>query len=456
MDGSFPARVGGAAPGDRRPAVDVARILALTVVVLGHLTIAVVDLDAAGEVRGTNLLTLEPAWRWMAMLAPMPVFFAAAGWANSMADLRSSARRLAAVVGTAAVVVVVWSSIVAVTWAVGGDETLVGRGAWIATQPLWFLAAYVPLAAMGGHVASLARNHMRPAVVVVVVALVGLDLARFGGDAPAWIGWACFPLAWGLPWLLGAWWRDRVERGHLNERRAGLALIVGGTLVAAGLVAWAGYSVALIDTGGDARSNTTPPGLYTAAAGVVSGGPVARGRQLAGPARAGASSLVGRGGEGRDRGVRVAPDGPVADGRPGRCRPARPRPAHRGLVGHPTAVVGRGPRSHRARWWRRPPPGGPVCAGWAGPDRTHTPVAWPWGWSWRRPGPPSWASTARGTSPWRRPARSRSWPPTGCCGSPGWRNLRSCPEHRRLGTSTSAKPVRDVPVEHQEGRRTSR
>jgi hypothetical protein len=269
MDGSFPARVGGAGSGDRRPAVDVARILALTVVVLGHLTIAVVDRDAAGEVRGTNLLTLEPAWRWMAMLAPMPVFFAAAGWANSMADLRSSARRLAAVVGTAAVVVVVWSSIVAVTWAVGGDETLVGRGARIATQPLWFLAAYVPLAAMGGHVASLARDHMRPAVIVVVVALVGLDLARFGGDAPAWIGWACFPLAWGLPWLLGAWWRDRVERGHLNERRAGLALMAGGTLVAVGLVAWAGYSVALIDTGGDARSNTTPPGLYTAAAGVA-------------------------------------------------------------------------------------------------------------------------------------------------------------------------------------------
>jgi hypothetical protein len=269
VDGPFPSRVDGSGSSDRRPAIDVARILALVVVVVGHLTIAVVDRATAGEVRGTNLLTLEPAWRWVAALAPMPVFFAAAGWANSTADLRSSARRLAAVVGTAAVVVVVWSSIVAVTWAAGGDETLVGRGARIATQPLWFLAAYVPLASMGRHVASLARNHMRSTVVVVVVALVGLDLARIGGDAPAWIGWACFPLAWGLPWLLGAWWRDRVETGRLNEQSTGVALMAGGMLVAAGLVAWAGYSVALIDTGADTRSNTTPPGLYTATAAVV-------------------------------------------------------------------------------------------------------------------------------------------------------------------------------------------
>ena len=39
----------------RRPAIDVARVLALALVVAGHLLLATVDRDAAGDVR-------EPAW----------------------------------------------------------------------------------------------------------------------------------------------------------------------------------------------------------------------------------------------------------------------------------------------------------------------------------------------------------------------------------------------------------
>lgn len=252
---------------ERRPAIDVARILALCVVVCGHLLMAVVDRPERG-VRSANLLALQPGLAWLAVLAPMPVFFAAGGWANTRATLATSAVRLRSLVGLSAVVVVVWSVFVAVVTALTGEAGVVGTGARLATQPLWFLAAYVPLAAYGQRLAGLAsRMNM---VVLAGAGLAGLallDLARFAWGAPGWVGWPGFFLAWGLPWLAGSWWRQRYEAtAGFRERRTGLGLMVGGAAACVGLVAVFGYSPALIDVVPGARSNTTPPTLYTGVA----------------------------------------------------------------------------------------------------------------------------------------------------------------------------------------------
>lgn len=252
----------------RRPAVDVARILALVTVVAGHLLLAVVD-RFGGEVRGDNLLALHPGWEPLAALAPMPVFFAAAGWANAGAAPRRSAARLATLTGAGAVVVAAWSVGVLVAWAVAGEAGLVGRGARIATQPLWFLAAYVPFTLAAAFVARVVRRFgIAPLVAAALVVLVALDVARFAAAAPAWTGWPGFFVAWGVPWLLGTWWRGAHDRGGLDERRIGLALAIGGAAAAVALVATAGYSPALIDAVPGARSNTTPPTLFTAVAGI--------------------------------------------------------------------------------------------------------------------------------------------------------------------------------------------
>jgi peptidoglycan/LPS O-acetylase OafA/YrhL len=263
----------------RRPAIDVARILALVLVVAGHLLMAVVD-RSDGEMRGENLIELQPFWTWVAVLAPMPVFFAAGGWANATGTLRTSASRLSSLVGAASVVVVAWTVGVALTWAVAGESDLIGRGARVATQPLWFLAAYVPLTAGGVRLARLAARHV---VVLVAVAFVGLavvDALRFSLDAPTALGWTAFLVAWGVPWVLGGWWRDRSERGAIRERRAGAALATGAVAGGIGLVLLAGYSPELIDVTEGARSNTTPPTLYTAVAGIAQVGVL---MMLAGP-----------------------------------------------------------------------------------------------------------------------------------------------------------------------------
>ena len=255
----------------RRDGIDVARVSALWLVILGHLMLAVID-KPGDAVRGTNLLALKPAWAWVATLSPMPVFFAAAGWANATATARSAAPRLRSLVGLGAVVVCCWSAAVIVAITVTGRHGLVGRGARVATQPMWFIAAYAPMAVLGKRIASIGARRPLIACGLCLIALAGLDITRFALDAPDWIGWPGFYLAWGTPWLIGGWWRSRAERGLFAEHRAGLVLAVSAGAAAFALVHGAGYSSALIDAVPAARSNTTPPTLYTAILGLAQTG----------------------------------------------------------------------------------------------------------------------------------------------------------------------------------------
>jgi hypothetical protein len=251
----------------RRDAIDVARVGALAMVVAGHLLLAVIDRGPDGALRGANLLSLHPDLAWLSLLAPMPVFFAAAGWANASGTVLRAAPRLRTLVGLGAVVVLVWYVPAMVERLATGERGVLGDGARIATQPLWFLAAYLPFAASGARLAALAR---RPVVAVgsCLVLVAVLDLARFGGDAPQWIGWFGFLPAWGVPWLLGAWWRDqRFDRRR--ERRTGALIALVAAVVGAVLVWRGGYEPALIDAVAGRRSNTTPPTLFTAVAAVA-------------------------------------------------------------------------------------------------------------------------------------------------------------------------------------------
>lgn len=247
----------------RRRAIDVARAGALLVVVVGHLALAVVD-RPGGELRATNLLALRPGWAWIAVAAPMPVFFAAGGWANATTTLAASAVRLRRLVGLAAVVVVVWSAAVLVASLLTGDAGPLRGGARVATQPFWFLAAYVPLAAFGGPLARLAARRPVVSIGICLEFLALSDLARLGVREAECLGWIGFFVAWTVPWLAGAWWRDRYERGVFRERRTGLALLGGFGMAAAVLVWVGGYEVPLIDAVPGGRSNTSPPNLYTA------------------------------------------------------------------------------------------------------------------------------------------------------------------------------------------------
>jgi hypothetical protein len=257
-------------PLERRPAIDVVRVAALVAVVVGHLLMAVVDQGPDGAVRGVNLLELEPGWKWLTLLSPMPLFFAAGGWANATSSAPAAARRLRPIVGLAAVVVGVWYLPAVVELVRQGERGVLGDGARLATQPVWFLAAYLPFAAAGSW---LARSARRPvwSIGSCLVVLALADVARFALDAGELIGWVGFLPAWAVPWLLGAWWRQAVG-GRSDARRfelaRGVVLAGASLLLGAALVRWAGYSPTLVDAVAGDRSNTTPPTSFTAVAAV--------------------------------------------------------------------------------------------------------------------------------------------------------------------------------------------
>jgi hypothetical protein len=250
---------------ERRLAIDVARVLALVIVVLGHLLIAVID-RRHGELRGANLLALRPDWAWIAALAPMPVFFGAAGWANARSTIATIADRLRTLIGLGAVVATIWSVAVVAAVLVNGTSGIIGDGARVATQPLWFLAAYLPLAAAGSRLARLSARNAPMAIGGCLALLAVLDAARFAFGAPDWIGRPGFFLAWGVPWLAGGWWRSRYETGRFDEGRAGLLVALAAGLSCIALVAVLRYDFPLIDAVPGDRSNTTPPTLYTGVA----------------------------------------------------------------------------------------------------------------------------------------------------------------------------------------------
>ena len=244
-----------------------ARSLALFAVVLGHLVLAVIDRDPSGSLRGDNLIALYPHLSWLTLIAPMPIFFAAGGWANATATAQSSAARLRTLMGLGAVVVTIWSGASIVELVIVGHGSTLADGARIATQPLWFLTAYIPFAAYGKRISALAA-HPIIAVGIALAVLAAIDVARFGFHANDKWGWPSFFLAWGIPWLIGSWWRHASHSQSFNERRVGCALFIAGAVAAIMLVKTAHYYPALIDAVPNKRSNTTPPTLFTAVAAI--------------------------------------------------------------------------------------------------------------------------------------------------------------------------------------------
>lgn len=242
-------------------------------VVAGHLTLAVIDRHD-GEVRGENLLALFPHWYWVTIIAPMPLFFLAGGYANAESTFEESTKRLSLFAGIATIVVSVWALPVVIADAVSGSTGIVGDGARVATQPLWFFAAYAPLVAMGGSISHLSARAQLRLLGSCIAIVAACDLIRFGAGGPKWVGWFAFLPTYGTFWICGIVWRRKSARPGFSERRPGVILLVVTLVIAFLLTSRMGYSWALIDAVPGKRSNTTPPTLFTVTAGLLQAGVV--------------------------------------------------------------------------------------------------------------------------------------------------------------------------------------
>jgi hypothetical protein len=146
---------------------------------------------------------------------------------------------------------VVLPVVTVVTVAAGVDRKLLGTAVWLASIPLWFLAAYLALVALTPWLHALHRRAglAVPAVLVGLVAVA--DLLRMGLDVPI-VGESSYLFAWLAVYQLGFCWRDGLLR--LGRGQA-LAVAAGGLVALIGLTVLGPYNLAMVGY------NTNPPTL---------------------------------------------------------------------------------------------------------------------------------------------------------------------------------------------------
>ncbi|WP_240809763.1 acyltransferase [Actinomadura sp. WMMA1423] len=264
------------ADNDRDGAVDALRAFAILGVVLGHWLVTALVVDGPSHrLHVTSPLKTMPeltpiSW----VLQTLAVFFFVGGYsaAKSLRPgepwSRRLLRRLARFARPLPALVIVWIPVAAaLSWAGfpgGGIRVLIE----LVLSPLWFLCVYVVLTALTPLVAAAWHRFGIAGAAVPVAATAGIDLGRFTLGAPGWTGWATVLTAWLLPFYLGIGWAD----GALRSRRAGLALLAGGTAAAVLLVLLAGYPASMVGVPGAAVSNLSPPTLAAVAFGLAQTG----------------------------------------------------------------------------------------------------------------------------------------------------------------------------------------
>ena len=257
-DGSKPA--GNAATGRDR-AIDVARLAALVVVMFGHCALLLATIDTDGlHIR--NLLGELPAIvpvTWVVQVVPL--FFLAGGAAGAYGWhtgtpwgtwLFTRAQRLCRPVFW---YLAFWVVGLFVARMVLGAESAVRLGRE-SVALLWFLGLYLVVLAF---VPALTRMRTGRAVAVVVashlVAAAAVDGIRFAVGTPE-SGVVNFLIVWLIPAVIGVAYARR-----LITQRAALAVAVVAFAVQVALAVAGTYEVALVVTGAEHMSNTSPPTL---------------------------------------------------------------------------------------------------------------------------------------------------------------------------------------------------
>lgn len=267
-------------PAGRERFVDLLRALAITVVVLGHWTVTVIEYDQEGQPTGRSALPELP-WAypltWLAQV--MPVFFLVGGFANA-ASLTARRRRggdangwlldrSARLVRPTTMLVLVLAASALVARLRDADPVQVRTAVWFATIPLWFLAAYLVVVPLTPMMYALHRRFGLAVPLALALLVAAGDLGRLVG--PATLATGNYLFGWLAVHQLGFAWYDARSapepgRSGLRSRRlpvtwrVALPLLLGG-LVAALLLTAGPYPVSMLNVPGERLDNAAPPSL---------------------------------------------------------------------------------------------------------------------------------------------------------------------------------------------------
>lgn len=256
----------GRTPAQRERYVDLIRAVAITLVVLGHWLIAVID-DDAGRLRGHSaleeLVSARPG-TWLFQV--MPLFFLVGGYANA-ASLHSHRQRggdaggwlrdrSGRLIRPTTVLLVLLALAALAARLLGARPSQIREVVWYATIPLWFLSAYLCVVLLTPVTYALHRR-FGLAVPVVLLGLVALgDVARLlGADR---LAYGNFLFGWLAMHQVGFAWRT----GALPMRpRLGVPLLLVGLPALLLLTLVGPYPTSMINQPGERIQNMSPPSL---------------------------------------------------------------------------------------------------------------------------------------------------------------------------------------------------
>jgi len=254
-------------PATRERYVDLLRAVAIVAVVLGHWLVSVVGYDEHGRVVGRSALPYLPwAYPITWIVQVMPIFFLVGGYANA-ASLTSHRHRggtaltwlqgrAGRLLGPTTVLMLVLAAGALIAQAVPVDPAFTRRVVWVASIPLWFLAAYLVVVAATPVMLPLHQRYGWRVLAVLVLLVACGDVARLTGHEA--LGLGNFVFGWLAIHQVGFAWRE----GQLRLRPAmGAALLFGGLAALVGLTVAGPYPVSMIDVPGQRLLNASPPTL---------------------------------------------------------------------------------------------------------------------------------------------------------------------------------------------------
>jgi Acyltransferase family len=236
-----------------------ARSASLIIVVLWHWLFAVVRWDDSGAHTGNPLHLIPGSFLLTWALQIMPVFFLVGGWASSGSFDRAAAKGTAPTTWVTARIkrlIVPVLPLVALVIAVRvfGSPWLFGM-TLLAASPLWFLAVYVPLTAATPVMRRAHRRAPRLTLAVMLTMVGGLHYLRFvQGMTGLAITLISFLVVWGTVYQLGSYFET-----VLNQPSIALGCTIVGVLGIVGSHIGGGYSLSMVTTAADTRSNMGPP-----------------------------------------------------------------------------------------------------------------------------------------------------------------------------------------------------
>lgn len=260
--------VGDRTPADRNRVVDLVRVAALSLVVLGHWLKQGLYVDDAGTLHRSGLLA-QAEWThpftWIFQV--MPLIFAVGGFANALSWrgalarretygswLRHRTRRLTAPLLP---LLTLWAVAPVLARLAGlGDDWLhvASKTSLVAT---WFLATYVVVVAVVPFTHALWRRWGWASIILGGALAALFDLLSLGeGLIP--LGYLNVLVVWGTLHQCGYAWLDRRPTRRVGKELLALVLLLTVLIL---LVWWGPYGVSMVGVDGHGVNNTAPPRL---------------------------------------------------------------------------------------------------------------------------------------------------------------------------------------------------